>query len=229
MDPLTIISGISALGGLFGNRKKTNTQQSTSTSGGASDTNTHGYGTSRPELTQQQQDLLDQIVGKSTANLNEDVDLKGYQAGQTGQINNLVNIQKKAAEEQLAARGITGGPALATSQNNIDAGGFAERIKLAQGIPLLKNQIQQQKIASASDVFSRIPTETKYENYGNTQNQFTNTTNSSGSATDPGNMLGGLFGNLGQVLAYLYGQGGFGGNNLPGTDLPSARPNYGGR
>lgn len=208
-----LISGIGALGGLFGGRgqKQKQTSRSSSHTTNLQEAKTHNFGVEGPQLTGQQQGLLDQIVNKATGYLNEDTDLSGYQAGQTNQINALADIQKKAAEETLAAKGVSGGPATATALNSVDANAFANKVNLAQSIPMLRNQIMSQKLADVGQVFSRIPTATGYENYGNVQNtgaQYTDT-EGEGEQSQSGNMLGGLFGNLAPILAFLYGQGAF--------------------
>ena len=49
-------------------------------------------------------------------------------------------------EESLAARGITGGAALSTAISSADSDRFGDITKLKQSIPLLRNQLNAEKL-----------------------------------------------------------------------------------
>lgn len=198
-----LISGIGALGGLFGNRSKTTTSTS----------NTQGNysGLNMPAFSAEGTGVLYPLADKYLQNLSQDTDLTGYRNAGVSNTNRLADIHKRAIEESMAARGVSG-PAVGTAL----AGAEGQRIQgisqLDNSIPLLAQQIQQQKMQQGIDLFRTIPEGQSTTGQSNSGTQ--------GSQTDPGNMLGGLFGNLGQMLAYFYGKGAFGGSGggAPGMD-----------
>lgn len=203
------IAGISALGGLLGNRKKT----TTSTNANTQQYNNNNLGqnvsqtTTSPVITPQHQALLDQIIGKYTDTLFKDPDLSGYQASGISDINHLSALQKQNAEENMAAHGLSG-PLAGTVNNNIDAQRFQGITKLNQSIPLLQRDMITKMLAQGTDIANSIPkgSSTSSQDYSASSSSGTSRTDGTGTQTDPGNMLGGMFGNLGPVLAYLYGQ-----------------------
>lgn len=214
-----VIAGLGALGGLFGNRSSTSKTSGTSNTTGSenSEINTSGASSSNPLFNPQAQDLLNILLGQY-GNLSQGTDLRGYQAQQMGDIDHLSEIRKKALESNLAMRGIQG-PAAASALNQNENNRFADITKLNQGIPLLQNQLMQQNLGIGQNLFNSIPHGTYNENYGSTESNSTQTQNTqqTGTQMQPGNMLGGLLGGGGNMLALLYGMGSFGGSGTPNS------------
>ena len=184
-----IASGISALGGLFGNRRST--QQQTGLQ------NTNSSSLTMPAFTAEGTGVLYPLADKFLENLSSDTDLSGYRNAAVGGINHLADVKRRASEENYAARGVFG-PAVGTAENTINAGRISDITKVNQSIPLLQQQILQSKLQQGIDLFRSIPEGTNTQGYQNIAQQ--------GTITDPGNLLAGLFGNLGPVLAQLFGK-----------------------
>lgn len=194
------ISGISALGGLLGNRGQTQQMNSVSNSNSGS--------TTMPSLSAEGTGVLYPLADKYLEFLSKDPNLTSYRNAQAGDINRLADIKKKNIAETMAARGVSG-PAVSTALNSSEGSRIGDLTHLDQSIPLLADQLFSNKIAQGTDLFRSIPEGTSTTSFGNTISQ--------GTQTDPGNMLGGLFGNLSGVLAYLYGRGAFGGGGGTST------------
>src|SRR2546430_5090784 len=93
------IAGLSALGGALGNRSST--QKSSQTTSGTS--------TEAPNLDPQTLNFRNTILNNYLQQLQPgNVDLSGYQANATQNINQSSELQKQKMREQLAARGIFG-------------------------------------------------------------------------------------------------------------------------
>lgn len=228
-----IVAGLGALSGLFG-KKTTQQQQQTSNSASqtqntntniannasTSQTNQITGNTNTPNIDPTTQALLEQIKSGYASQLGTDTDLSGYAANQTEGINNQSQLQQKALSESLAARGITG-PAAATAIANADAQRFSGITTLKNSIPLMAQQLQQQKLQAAGGFANSTlqgSTQSGFNNTGNNTssqqiNQNFGTTdtqsNESGTGSSSGNSgggIGGLAGGLGPILAYLYGQ-----------------------
>src|SRR5882672_5625611 len=88
-DPRALAIGLSAAGGVFGNKPETQTQ------------------TSNTNLSPEQQALLKQLLGLQT-NLTQGTDLSGYEASQTSDINHASQLQLQNLQDNLALRGVTG-------------------------------------------------------------------------------------------------------------------------
>lgn len=192
-------AAIPALGGIFGNRPQTSTQ------GGTSQSNQGG--TSMPVLSAEGagafQNLSDIFQG-----LKAGTDLSGYEASQAQGIANNSDIAKKLAIENLAAHGITTGAAPGTALTAQDSSRIAQMNQLHQQIPLIQNQLQSSLLNLGTNLFRALPEGTNTTGFQNTAQQ--------GNVTQPGNILGGLFGNLNpsdlvkaiQSIGGLFGGGG---------------------
>ena len=228
-----LLTGISALGGLFGNRPQQQqtggAQQQTgyqSTSGVANATTTGGQ-----QATTNVNQLLDPraaqgydaLTHKYLDMLSSDPNLAGYQAGATTDINRLADIQKKNTAETLAARGVTG-PAAAAALNSVESQRIGQVSQLHQQIPLLVRNILQQTMNDASAFFGQLPrnqqttsdvaTQQANQAFQNNVANTTGYTSQQGTVNTPGNMLGGLFCGAGNALSLLYGLGAFGNNQF---------------
>lgn len=190
-----IISGVSALGGALSNR---GSQQQTS---GAQHSETNNI--NRPFFTPEQGGVFYPTADAFLANLNRDPDLSGYRAGQEQGINELSDVKKKALQIEMATRGIAPNSTAALAYGrNIDNQRFSDITKLNQSIPLLREDITKNRIGQGIDLFRSLPS--------GMQSQGGTDTIQQGTVDNPGNIAGGLIGNLAPILAYLYGQGGAG-------------------
>lgn len=194
-------TAIGALGGIFGNRPQT------SNTGGTSQSNQGG--TQMGILSNAGFGALSEL-DPIFAKLNAGTDLSGYEAGQAQQIANSSDIAKKLAMENLASHGITTGAAPASAATAIDSSRVGQINQLHQQIPLLQNQLLSNLFSLQSNLFKSIPEGTTSTGFQNTAQQ--------GNVTQPGNILGGLFGNLNpqSLFQLLQGIGGGGGGQQTG-------------
>lgn len=139
-NPQALAVGLSAAGGVFGNKAETQTQTSTT------------------NLTPEQQALLKQLQEQQT-NLSLGTDLSGYEAGQVSDINHSRALQLQKLQETMALHGITG-PAAGAAESNVDSQRFADITKLHQQIPLLQRQQQQDSLNSGLSLFTAMPRST---------------------------------------------------------------------
>lgn len=192
-----IVAGISALSSWLGSRKKTTTQESTQDFQGADASSN----TTMPVLTSELQQALSVLMPQLQNNLRNSTDLRGYQAEGLRNISNEgLNARAKLAQ-MIAQRGLGNSPAgaaLYARQADDEAG---KAISFNNSIPLLARQLQGQDLDRLLKVAAILPT-------GQTTTGFSTssrTGTATGSNTDPGNQLAGLFSGLGQGLAATYG------------------------
>lgn len=220
------ISGISALGGLFSNRPKTTTETSRGTTSTSGTTSEVGGTTTTPNLDPATADYLNLIRNRYIQSLNQDVDLSGYEAGGVQNINRASGLRSQALNSILAARGLNYSPMGAAANAGLESARVSDVVGFQNQIPLLRNQLMQEKLNNAAAFFSRIPigqtsTSDVTRNVTGTETREGTTT-----GTQPGNMLGGLFGGLGSSLAYLYGSGAFGAGARPNISNVAQQPAY---
>lgn len=202
-----LLPGLSALAGGLGNRSSTQRNR------GSFNNQSRNYGTNFTSVTPEydffQDKLRGNIFSKYMDLINKDPDLTGYRNTQVGNMNRLADVQRRRAIEEAGARGV-GGPALNTSLDNIDAQRFSGITQLDNQIPLLARDLNMNLLNQATGFFSALPMRTSTEN---TFDQFTNQSGTQeGQVQMPGNVAGGITGNLANMLAFLYGQGAF--NNM---------------
>lgn len=214
-----ITTALGALGGLLGNRPSTTTQSGTSNTTGTQ--NTSGSSLITGSKGPAGDYLNSDLITKYLAMLNQDPDLSGYRAGGIGDINRLADVRNRNINETMAAHGISG-PALGTSLINSENNRTGDITKFSQGIPLMAQQLNLGNLNAAGNFAAGLP-ESQMTNFNNTENS-TQNTQQTGNVNQPGNMLGGLFGGAGNMLAYLYGNGAFGRNPTQTTNtIPSGR------
>lgn len=204
-----IISGISALGGLLANRRQRQKQQqrTTGTTRGTQVIDETTF--QRPDLDPETQSYLDLLRQRYTDLINRDIDLSGFESTGIQNINRAGDIRQKALSNILAARGLSYSPVAAGALTGAEGARISDVVNFQNQIPLLREQTMQDRLNQAAGFFSRIPIGQSTTTTGTrTGEEFTDTTGT-GTLDIPGNRLGGLFGGLGSVLAYLYGQGAF--------------------
>lgn len=136
LSPVGAIGDI--LGGLFGS----------STTSKYSQTPTYDPAT---------ESLRQNLISSQMANLNKDVDLSGYQS-QALQTNNAgYDAANKALQQTLAARGLTYSPVAGAATANLGTQRIGAGINIQNQIPLLAQQLYQQKLQSALQTFASMP------------------------------------------------------------------------
>jgi hypothetical protein len=206
-----IISGAGLLAGLFGHKQTQTQNQSqqifdqTQQSGGGQSQNFINYDPTA-------QGFRDTIIGNYSQGLANPLNLTGYQANATANINKNAGFAKQNLLENLASRGISASsPASAVATSKIDTGRFSDITQLQNSIPLLQQQYHNEILNNAGTFFRNIPygtsIGTSYNNYGtDARNQ-----NSTSTGTTSVNPFASGFGAMAPILAGLYGQGAFGG------------------
>jgi hypothetical protein len=183
-----VISGISALAGLFGGRGGTSTSKSS-----YDDTST-----ATPNFTPQQLQLISYLMPQLIQRMrDEDVNAnaEAYKANGLREINTANEARTKLLQQMAAARGLQFSPAGVSPQMLNESSRIAQQTQFLETIPAYKDQMQRQRISDLMQFFTSLPT-------GSTQ---TRKGSSVGTQTQPSNMMGGLVSGLGQGLAASYG------------------------
>jgi hypothetical protein len=192
-------AGISALTGLFGNKKP---QQST----------IDQTQSVTPNLDPQQQ-FLQNLIGNTAANQvkNGPGDLSAYEAGGLQNINQAANLKSKTAANILASRGLSFSPSGVQNLINPEADRLNQSSQFLSQIPLLQRQFQQQDLGQLMNAFGIMPK-------GSTSITKGTTTGT------PANPTAGLLSGAGQgifaALPYLKGM--FGGGGGSGVNTVNA-------
>lgn len=174
MSVLNPIGGIAdILGGLFGSSTTTNTK-------GSSNTNYSQTPTYDPAA----ESLRQQLINSQIGNLNKDTDLSGYTSQGLQTINQGYDAANNALQQTLAARGLSYSPLAGASTAALGTQRIGAGINFQNQVPLLQQQLLQQKLASALQTFASMP----YSVSGQ-QNQ----TSQSQSTQSGGGLLSGLF------------------------------------
>ena len=196
------ISGISALAGLFGNRKKQIEQSSTSNES-FNTSNTPTYDASTEIMKKL---LMDRFLGRTE----DDNDFfSGYTNSGLSNINRGFDSNSLNIENILASRGLgrTSAGVSSLVGNQINRG--SQIASLLNSIPLLADERARTNLTDAAGFFNMIPT--------GTTSSGTSTRTTKGTEIQPGNQLGGTFASLGTTLAGLFGQGAF--SNKPKINI----------
>lgn len=200
LAPLAI-SGISALAGMFGNRKQTS-QQSNNQSFNRADSFDQ---TDLPAYDEFQQNYRDQIYNKLLERLNSDPNREGYSNSGLAQINRAGDARQQALNHILASRGLQNSPIAGYSAASADSNRVSDSVGFLNQIPMLADQRQRENLGSFADFFSRMPVGSRRSG----TNSQSGSSSESGTFRQPGNMLGGGLAGLGSALAGFYGQGAF--------------------
>lgn len=184
-----LIAGISALAGGLGNRKSVQKKESTSTQN--IDQSTTPVYDSKTGLVRDR--LLNEYLSRleSTPAFIENYLTRGVQG-----INRASDVASRVAENVVRARGLgrtTAGTVPVIGRDVQRAYSIAD---LENTAPLLERQFDQENLLNLSNFFSKLPTGSRTTG--------TNVTNTTGTVTNPGNVLGGAIGGFGTALAGLY-------------------------
>jgi hypothetical protein len=131
--------------------------------------------------------LIEKLTGQYSA-LTNPFSSQNYQAGQIQNINANSDLQRQAADNIMAARGVSG-PAATTAGLNIDANRINNITQMQQQVPFLKDQWDTQHLAQAASFLNFIPKGTTTTTANSTQSgqsantQGNNTASSTGGST----------------------------------------------
>ena len=203
------ISGISALAGIFGNRKQKAQSEQTQT------TDVSNMPQYDDRTLYMRNALMDQFMDR--LRFNDDY-FGGYTREGLGNINRASDIASQNIQNALNARGLGGSSAGISSAVQAQLNRLNQQSSFLNSIPLLRDQRASQNLAAASGFWDKIPIGTRQ----------TGTTTTRGTTTTPSNMIAGGLAGLGGSLAYLYGRGAFnksGGTTVHNPPIPDF-PDY---
>lgn len=196
LAPLAI-SGIAALAGALGGRNKTATQSSTTTDNRTQNVDLYNL----PILSDEASSGFGTAINALINRVGTGTNLSGYKATGLRALNMQSDMRQKLLERILAQRGLSYSPAAAAiSMRSADADA-GKQFDFLNSIPLLQRQLEGEDAMNLVRAASAMPT-------GNRQVGTTTTSGTSstqGTATQPGDVLGGLFSGLGQGIASTYG------------------------
>lgn len=133
-------AGLDILGGLFGSSTTMNTNYNQT-----------------PTYDPATEGLRQQLISAQQANLSKDTDLSGYQS-QALQTNNAgYGAANQALQQTLASRGLTYSPMAGSATAALGTQRIGAGINIQNQIPLLQQQMYQQKLQSALQTFAANP------------------------------------------------------------------------
>lgn len=169
------IGGITdILGSLFGSSQTTNTSGTTSSQ----------YGQT-PTYDPAAESLRQALISGQISNLGKDVDLSGYTSSGLQTINQGYDAANKALQQTLASRGLTYSPVAGSSTAALGTQRIGAGINFQNQIPLLAQQLYQQKLQGALQTFASMPYSVSGQQNQQTQGK---------STQSGGGLLSGLFG-----------------------------------
>lgn len=205
-------TALPALAGAFGSQQSA-TNNSTQSS------------TSTPNLSSQQQELINAIIAHATNQYNQGTDLTGYTSAGLKSINNNSLTQSKVVQNLLASRGLSYSPEAVTALAKPQSDKLAQSSSFLSTIPLLQQQLKETSLQDLMKSFGLLPTATSTSNTGTGQ-QIQSGSPIAGALSGAG---AGLFtSGLAPILANLFkGSGGTGTggiSDLSGTsvNIPNA-------
>lgn len=101
--------------------------------------------------------LRQQLIQAQQANLGKDIDLSGYQSQGLQTINQGYDAANKALQQTLSARGLTYSPMAGSASAALGTQRIGAGIQFQNQIPLLAQQLYQQKLQSALQTFASMP------------------------------------------------------------------------
>lgn len=204
ITPGGALAGIGALGsGIAGGMGGTTKTSGSNTTDSSSTLN--GTASSTPTFDPQTENLRQQLINSVLGNLNSDTDMSGYLSGALQTNNTGFDAAKTALNQTLASRGLTYSPVAGTATSNLDTQRIGSGINIQNQMPLLQQQMYQQKLQQALQTFASMPhgtTGTTNQNQISNQNQ---TFNQTQTTTPSGGIFGGIMSGLGALGSLLPG------------------------
>lgn len=207
----------SLLGGIFGNQKQTSTINQTQTQNqnqtGAS------TGQNTPVYDPITETVRNTLLNYMQQQLFSDPNMSGYTSQGLAANNAASAARTRNLNFILSARGLNTSPVATGALINEQGQRASANAGLLQQVPLLAEQIRQQKLNQFNSFFSSLPVGQKQDTSSASSGYSSG--NVSGTSTgpyNPANPLAGGFSSLGTALAGLYGAGAFGGKSYnPGN------------
>lgn len=205
-----VLSGVSALAGLFGGQKKTPETTNHSTTNSTGSTDYSNFNT--PVLSDNQNQLADTFTRAALDKFRAGAgDTSGYEAGGLKAINTQGDLRNKLVSNDLAKRGLSYSPAATAIQSSAENERLGQQTNFLDTIPAYQRGIETDNFNNLLKSFGVLPTATSQT--GSQDSTQSSTTDQRGTQIIPGNPAAGFFGGLGAGLASPNGQPG-GGNNL---------------
>lgn len=199
------LNGINlGLGGAIGGLNPgggTTTTSGTSNTNANTNQNYNQSGSSTPTYDASTDYLRKILNNQVLQNLQNPTDLTGYESSGAAGINSTGDAQKTSLNQNLASRGLTYSPVAATSNAAVDQNTGNQINSLHNSIPLIQQQLYEQKLSDALGQFKANPFGTSTAGQGSSAGttQSTTDTNSTSKTTPAGGILGGILGGIGAV------------------------------
>jgi len=142
------ISGIGALGSIFGGSKKARTSTMT------------------PIESPEYNPLRDALMKQAMARIGSTTPLEGYEAGGIQTINRNAELQRQLLNNSLTARGLSTSPVAGVAETNLDTGRMEEISRFQNSLPLLQRELQNQDWQQGLQLFGQRRTGTETVNPG---------------------------------------------------------------
>lgn len=198
---------LGGLGGLFGNRPKTYTTDQTGSSTGTTDASQYQDFYSNPTYDPYSDALRRGMIQNTLNYMQTDPDLTGYTAQGLQQINQSGSALKQSIADTLASRGLSYSPIAGSALTSADINRVQQGNQFINQIPLLRQQLQQQKMSDIVNTFRALPYGTSGSSVGRNLGTQSQNFSQHGTSTDPGNQTGGFLAGLGGGLGFGVGKG----------------------
>ncbi len=205
-----ILPGIGAAAGAANGLPQSGTQKTTTNASNSATSagRTLNFNSTTPDLSPEAQNLLRALTEAHLGNLGG-LDLSGFRREGISKINENSSIVDRLTQNVLASRGFSYSPlaALAPAQNQV--GRLGQISTFENSLPVLQDQLIQQRLSNAGNFFSAIPHGQSSTGDQQTQNTADGTTysNTNVETKQNGSKLGAVLGGavgLGGTLAKLF-------------------------
>lgn len=200
-------SGVSGLGGLgagiAGGMGGTTTTKGTNTTNGTSSQN--GTFNTTPVFDPATEGLRQQLIKSVLGNLGTDTDMSGYLSGALQTNNQGFDAAKTALGQTLAQRGLTYSPVSGAAMGNLDTQRIGAGIGIQNQIPLLQQQMYQQKLQQALQTFGAMPYGQSGTSSQNGATSQTQNVDMSQTTKPSGGIFGGIMEGLGALGGMIPG------------------------
>jgi hypothetical protein len=141
---------------------------------------------------------------------------EAYKKKGVNEINASEDSTNNIIRQIMSQRGLSLSPGGASGFANAAMNSQMQKGNMLSQVPLLQDQRRRGVLGEASGFFNSLPYSIHRSGTGSSE--------SSGTVSTPGNMLGGGITGLISSLANLYGAGAFGGGSAPSSGTPSFGP-----
>ena len=149
-----VTAGLSALGGLFGNKNKQQQEQSNTTTNNSS---SQGYQNTTHNFTGEQKTLIDQIMQAIASQ--KSFDASGYTAGGLQAINQGSDALQRSLKNTIAARGLSFSPAGFNPLAQAESSRITQQNQFLETIPQVQQQYDTANLENTLKAFGIMPTD----------------------------------------------------------------------